>query len=92
MTDTRSRNGGLKTVNAEFQVKTLSDFYVGWCFYNSSTGGCCTHATPEDSNTSLCGVVMTDGAGKTVAENNSTVDCKRCQKALAKLGLLAARY
>lgn len=67
---------------------SLAEYWVRWRSYNRATGGCCTHVTDHDSDTSLCGIETLDGAGLTLADTNGHIACHRCQKALAKLGIV----
>lgn len=71
------------------RVLTQADFLIQWRSYSRATGGCCTHATRQDSDTSLCGLEMYDSAGQALSTTNGLVGCRRCMKALGKLGVFA---
>lgn len=78
-------------MSTETSPSPLEDFYVQWLYYDARRGGTCTHATREDTNKALCGVMTVDGAGQTLADTGGVVACRRCTKALAKLGITPNR-
>ncbi len=63
-------------------------YSVQWRCYNPTQDGCCTHAVEPHTDTALCGVVTVDTAGQTLTDTGGHVSCKRCHKALQKLGVI----
>jgi hypothetical protein len=71
-------------------AKPTDNYWVQWRSYNPKERGCCTHAVEYDAsgNRALCGVIADDGAGQTLTDTDGRIGCQRCQKALAKRGVI----
>lgn len=59
------------------------DAWIGYCRYDPRAGGCITHVYRSTGRLSLCGVLLGEDTGQTLAEAG-TVSCKRCMKMVAQ--------